>query len=91
MVRVRIMSTRLYFNLVSAHDSLPDREGVEVVDVSQAQAILTIMVDELRQEDASTAEWSGWTLNVTDGVGRVLFSIPLVEEAADRARKSGSG
>jgi hypothetical protein len=86
------MFTRLYFNLVSAHDSLPDREGVEVVDVSQAQAILTIMVDELRQEDASTAqERSGWTLNVTDGVGRVLFSIPLVEEAADRARKSGSG
>jgi hypothetical protein len=50
------------------------------------------MVHELRLSDASTAEaWSGWTLNATDNAGRVLFSIPLVEEAAGRARKTGSG
>jgi hypothetical protein len=86
------MSTRLYFNLVSAHDALPDREGVEVVDVRQAKEAAVTLVDELRQEDASTAqEWSGWTLNVTDSVGSVLFSIPLTEESTERARKSGSG
>jgi hypothetical protein len=39
------------------------------------------MVDELRQEAAATAEdWSGWTLNVTDAAGRVLFCMDLDHE-----------
>jgi hypothetical protein len=72
------MSARLYFDLVNTHESLPDREGIEIVDVSLAKAAIVEMVDELRQEDASTAqEWSGWTLNVSDDAGRVLFSIDL--------------
>jgi hypothetical protein len=69
------MSARLYFDLVNTHDSMPDRDGIEIDDVHHAKAA---MVDELRQEDASTAqEWSGWTLNVSDAAGRVLFSIDL--------------
>ncbi|WP_207749207.1 DUF6894 family protein, partial [Clostridioides difficile] len=69
-------------------DYLRDREGVEVVDVRRAKAEAEAMVHELRLLDASTAEaWSGWTLNATDNAGRVLFSIPLIEEAAGRARK----
>jgi hypothetical protein len=72
------MPARLYFDLVNTHDSMPDREGIEVDDVSQAKAAIVAMVDELRQEDASTAqEWSGWTLNVSDDAGRVVFSLDL--------------
>jgi hypothetical protein len=72
------MSARLYFDLVNSHESLPDRDGIEVDDISQAKAILTAMVDEVRQEDACSAqEWSGWTLNVSDDAGRVLFSLDL--------------
>jgi hypothetical protein len=72
------MSERLYFHLVNTHDSMPDPEGVEFDDVRQVKATVVAMVDELRQEDASTAqEWSGWTLNITDAAGCVLFSIDL--------------
>jgi hypothetical protein len=72
------MSARLYFDLVNTHDSMPDRDGIEIDDVHHAKAAIVAMVDELRQEDASTAqEWSGWTLNVSDAAGRVLFSIDL--------------
>jgi hypothetical protein len=78
VVRVRNMSERLYFNLVSTQESLPDCEGVEVDNVRHAQAAAVAMLDELLQEDASAArDWSGWTLSVTDRGGRVLFSIDL--------------
>ena len=73
-----MMFTRLYFDLVNTHESLPDREGVEVDDIRQAKAVVRAMVDELRHEDASAAQaWSGWTLNVSDDAGHVLFAIDL--------------
>ena len=72
------MSTRLHFNLISKSGFLPDQEGVQVVNVRDAQAAALSMLEELRQEDASAArDWSGWTLSVTDRGGRVLFSIDL--------------
>ena len=72
------MPARLYFDLVNTHDSMPDREGVEIVDIRLAKAAIVEMVDELRQEDASMVqEWSGWTLNVSDDAGRVVFSLDL--------------
>jgi hypothetical protein len=83
------MSTRLHFNLISKSGFLPDREGVQVVDVRHAQEAALSMLEELRQEDASAAqEWSGWTLNVTDTAGRVVFSIDLtpVEDAGGPVR-----
>jgi hypothetical protein len=85
-----MMSTRLYFDLVGTHESLPDREGVEVDDTRQAKAAVMAMVDELRQEDAAAAAqaWSGWTLNVSDDAGRVLFGIDLTARARSvRAEK----
>ena len=72
------MSARLYFDLVNRHHSIPDREGIEVDDVDQAKAAVAEMLDEHRQEDASTAQkWSGWTLSVRDSAGQVLFSVDL--------------
>ena len=72
------MSLRLYFHLVDHYDSIPDLEGVVVEDVHQAEAAALAMLRELRQEDASTAQdWSGWTLNATDPVGQVVFSMNL--------------
>jgi hypothetical protein len=72
------MSARLYFDLVNSHESLPDRDGIEVVDVRHVKATVVEMLGELRQEDASSAQdWSGWTLNVSDDAGRVVFSLDL--------------
>jgi hypothetical protein len=85
------MSALLYFDLVSTQESLLDREGVEISDVRHAQAAALETLQELRQEDASAAQdWSGWTLNATDSVGRVVFSIDLalLEDAGSRAQDS---
>ena len=76
---------RLYFHLIDHQDSIPDGEGVEVVDINHAQAVASATVQELREEDASAArEWSGWSLNATDPVGRVVFSIDLDLDSAVR-------
>jgi len=76
---------RLYFHLIDHQDSIPDLEGVEVVDINHAQAVASATVQELREEDASAArEWSGWSLNATDPVGRVVFSIDLDLDSAVR-------
>jgi len=69
---------RLYFDLRSDQDTLPDVEGVEVVDLAQARRVALEMIQEIRQEDSSVAqEWSGWTLHVADIAGRVLFTLDL--------------
>jgi hypothetical protein len=72
------MSARLYFDLVNTHQSIQDREGIEVDDVDQAKVAVAEMLEEHRQEDAATAQdWSGWMLRVSDGAGHVLFSVDL--------------
>ena len=69
---------RLYFHLLNGQDSIPDVEGIEVDDVNRAKAAALAGLEELREEDASAAlDWPGWTLNATDPVGRVVFSINL--------------
>ena len=69
---------RLHFHLLDHQDSIADVEGVEVDDVDRAKAAALATLEELRQEDASTArDWSGWSLNATDPVGRVVFSLDL--------------
>jgi hypothetical protein len=72
------MSARLYFDLVNTHQSIQDREGIEVEDVDQAKVAVALMLEEHRQDDASTAQkWSGWTLSVRAGAGQVLFCADL--------------
>jgi hypothetical protein len=69
---------RLYFHLIDGQGSLPDLEGVEVVNIGQAHATALAALQELRREDTSKAEeWSGWTVSVADSTGRILFSIDL--------------
>jgi len=72
---------RLYFHLRDKDELLPDRHGVEVADLQQAQALAIRTIKELRQEDPSTARhWSGWTLTIADESGAVLFALDLDRE-----------
>ena len=72
---------RLYFHLVSAQEVIRDREGVEVADLHEARAQAVQAIRELLQEDASAArDWSGWTLEVADADGAVLFSLDLARD-----------
>ena len=69
---------RLYFQLVASGDAIQDLEGFEATDPGQAQAEALRLLAEMRQEDPSaTQDWSGWTLRVTEGSGRVVLSLDL--------------
>ncbi|HEX2135518.1 MAG TPA: hypothetical protein VHG30_06355 [Microvirga sp.] len=69
---------RLFFHLVSEHETIPDMKGVEVADLSEAQAAALEVLREFRQRDPSvTGKFSGWTLRVTDAAGAVVFTLDL--------------
>ena len=69
---------RLYFDLTDKQHTLPDVEGIEVSDIAQARSVALEMIRKIRQQDASAAQdWSGWTLNVVDAAGVIVFSIDL--------------
>ena len=69
---------RLYFDLKDKQHTLPDVEGIEVSDIAQARLVALEMVRKFRQQNGSAAqEWSGWTLNVVDAAGVIVFSIDL--------------
>jgi hypothetical protein len=54
VVRVRIMSERIYLHLLNPPDAIQDREGVEIFDIPRAKAAVAAIVDELRH--AATAQ-----------------------------------
>ena len=67
---------RLFFHLVSKHVTLPDPEGIEVADLSEARAQALQYVGEIQDGDpAGTSETSGWTFLVTDAAGALVFSL----------------
>ena len=69
---------RLYFDLNDKQHTLPDVEGVEVSDITQARRVALEMIRKIQQQDRSAAQdWSGWTLNVVDAAGVIVFSIDL--------------
>ena len=67
-----------YFNLVSAHQVIPDDEGVEVGDLNRARTLALEVVAEMLQDgEAQIADWRGWQLEATSGSGAVLFILCL--------------
>ncbi len=67
-----------YFHLVSDNDIIADRTGVEVSNLAAAAAEAFRAIQELRDEgNAADEDWEGWQLEVADGAGHVLLSIPL--------------
>ena len=69
---------RCFFNLVSAHSSIPDLEGFEVADVGDLRAELAKAIEELRHaEPAAARDWNGWRMEVTDPQGAILLTIDL--------------
>ncbi len=69
---------RLFFHLVDSQDTIHDLEGVEVTDLEQARSEAIRALADMRQEDPSAPQdWSGWTLRLTDGSGRVVLSFGL--------------
>jgi hypothetical protein len=69
---------RVYFNLADSAQSLPDQQGVDVVDVEEARTEAKRAIAEMLQQDpAMKANVGGWRLDAVDATGAVLFSINL--------------
>ena len=69
---------RYYFNLVHAHGSMLDKQGVEVAEVEELEAHVAEAVEELRREHPSSADdWKGWRLEVTNTSGAVVLTVNL--------------
>jgi hypothetical protein len=69
---------RCHFHVVNASEVIPDETGVEVSGLEEARVEALQAIEEMRQADAAgTNDWKGWSLNVAETTGRVLFSIPL--------------
>jgi hypothetical protein len=78
------MPSRYYFNLTNGDEAIRDEDGIEVADVRTALIRAFEAVAELRQEDAAaSSEWQGWRLDIIDGSGKLLHSLPLDGAAPD--------
>jgi hypothetical protein len=67
---------RLYFHLVDATKSMWDDVGVEVGAEQGLDELVADTVGEIRSESGDT-DWEGWSLQVADDQGQILFVIPL--------------
>ena len=82
---------RCYFNLVSAHESILDHDGVEVSDLDQARSMARAAAQEIVQTgEARVGDWQGWRMKVVNGSGVALFSFDL-EELFARAHLAFQG
>ena len=69
---------RCFFNLVSAHSSIPDLEGFEVADMEELRAEVSKAMEEMRLAEPDAArDWNGWRMEVTDPQGAILLTVDL--------------
>lgn len=69
---------RCYFHLVNSHEKILDEEGVDVSDLEAVRCFALQAIHEIREEAIQLdASWQGWRLDVVDGGGSVLLSLPL--------------
>jgi hypothetical protein len=77
--KLRDMIMRVYFNLTDGHASIPDAEGIEVVDLQEAWLEAERAIEEIVDEDPAEAhQWTGWSIQVVDAAGEILFSRCLI-------------
>jgi hypothetical protein len=81
----------VYFNLVGPRDTIPDLQGIEVDDITQAQREAERAIAEfVREEPVPSANISLWRLEAVDISGTLLFSINL-DSVVDWVPSSASG
>jgi hypothetical protein len=69
---------RVYFNLVRGDEVILDGEGMAVADLEQVTLDVIETIRELQESDpAQRADWSDWSVIITDEAGAVVKTIPL--------------
>ena len=77
-IRSSSMSIRYHFNLTDGEDMLLDEDGIELSGIDAALVQARNAVKELGTENPLLmAEWQGWWLEIVDGSGRIVGSLPL--------------
>jgi len=78
---VTLMPEQYYFNLTDGEQVIHDEDGVQASDLRSAMLSAVEALEELGSEIASSGSWhlpwQGWRLEIVDGSGRSLQSIPL--------------
>src|SRR3954468_1797248 len=78
-----------YFNLVSAHQTVVDDEGLDVFDLEEARRFAREAVAEMIQDGiAELAHWRGWELEARDASGTVLFTVGFDPAGTAQAREA---
>ena len=69
---------RCYLHLADAHQTLPDRHGMEVRDLDQVRALVhEVATEMIQQGEAEARDWRGWRIEAADASGAVLLTIRL--------------
>ena len=72
------MPTRFHFHLVRGHERIVDPTGIELrEDVLHSPAVFDA-VKKVWPGTADSAEWLGWSIEVTDPDGRIVRTITLM-------------
>jgi len=80
------MPSRYYFNLTNGDEVIRDEYGIEVPNVRTALIHAFEAIEELRGEDPSSfGEWQGWKLDIIDGSGHLIHSLPLDSAVPDQS------
>lgn len=69
---------RVYFNLMNGSEAIPDREGIEVSSLDDAQTeALKAIRDMSREQNTGKRDWAGWKLVASNPEGTQLFTLDL--------------
>ncbi len=71
------MAQRYFFNLVGPARAIEDPTGVEADTPDQAEAEARAVIAEMRLSGDLPLLGAGWQLEIRDGAGRLMRSIPL--------------
>lgn len=75
---------RCHFNMRRGFRRIVDEAGVEAIDLVSARRDARMAINEmfLAHKDAATL-WDGWTMEVTDENGAVLFILDMKPPSTD--------
>lgn len=74
---------RCHFNLKHGSHRIVDEVGVDAEDLPTARRDARIAIREmLMSHEHGAAFWSGWTMEVTDDAGAILFVLDVATSGA---------
>jgi hypothetical protein len=73
-----VMPTRFHFHLVRGHERIADPTGIELRDELLTSPAIFDAVRKVWPGTTDSAEWQGWSIEVTDPEGRIVRTITLL-------------